>query len=137
MLLADRGRRMQKASPGGLTKATATFSGSARLQLRIQQTQGDGGSALHELPQAPRAYHVARAKYEKPVRARSDLEMVRKPTEVPQFVAGKEFALPGIVRAAQQKSSCEVGFRIALDWVGLQSIVAPIQDVFRANLESR
>jgi hypothetical protein len=76
------------------------FSCSAGLNLRVEQTKGDHGSRMHELSQIPRADHFARAEYEKPIRARSDLEMVRTLKEMQHFTASEEFVLLGIVRTA-------------------------------------
>jgi hypothetical protein len=80
-----------------------TFSSSAGLEFRVEQTKGDRGSHMYELWQVPGVGYSAGTKYEKPMRARSNLEMVRTLTEVQQLTASEELALLGIVRAEKQE----------------------------------
>jgi hypothetical protein len=61
------------------------------------------------------------------LRLRSDLEMVRTLVELQQFTATKEFALLGIVRAAQEESFCELRVSIAIDGVMYQRMAARIR----------
>jgi hypothetical protein len=103
------------------------------LSLRLEQTKGDGGGHTHKLSKVARADYSTRAEYEKPVRARLDLEMVRKLTEIRQFVDSKEFSPLRIVRAAQEKFLCEV--RGKTPRVSFQPAPAPVKDGFRTNLE--
>jgi hypothetical protein len=110
-------------------------SAQPRLSLRIEKTKSYGGCHTHKLSQVARADYSTRAEYKEPISARSDLEMVRKLTEVHLFVESKEFAPLPIVRAAQEKSLCEVRGKIRR--ILFQPAPAPVQDGFRTNLERR
>jgi len=80
-----------------------TFSSSAGLEFRVEQTKGDRGSRMYELWQVPGVGYSAGTKYEKPMRARSNLEMVGTLTEVQQLTGSEELELLGIVRAEKQE----------------------------------